>query len=139
MEVLNLSRRKALSLLGGAISGFYLGIGTAQAHEGEAASSIGVLSPLLRIDNEGQVYLYLPKAEMGQGVTTGLAILVAEELSIAPESIRLELAPLKMNLKHPGVRRQSTGGSSSLRTLFLPLRYLGAAARDSLLKVAADS
>ncbi|HXB55920.1 MAG TPA: molybdopterin cofactor-binding domain-containing protein, partial [Vicinamibacteria bacterium] len=74
----------------------------------------------------------MPKAEMGQGVMTGLPMLLAEELDVEWADVRVEQAPTD-----PNIYRHGTGSSSSTRTSWLPLRQAAAAARGLLLQAAA--
>lgn len=125
------------------------------------------LNGWVKIGSDNTVTLMMAQAEMGQGVHTGLAMLVADELDAAWDSMRLEQAgfdPIYNNqaaiadamfdpddhgitrrLGEHVVRRilreipglAGTGGSSSIRDEWLPLRQAGAAARLMLLKAAA--
>jgi len=116
----------------------------------------------VRIGDDGLVHLVCPKTEMGQGVHTGLAMLLAEELGVALDRVRIAPAPVDaiygnattvvdalpfLPDDHSLLRRVTehlvakimregapmlTGGSSSLKDLWLPLRLAGAAARQML-------
>src|SRR5690606_5580465 len=68
----------------------------------------------LRIDPEGQITLQIPKAEMGQGVVTGMVTLVAEELEVSPANIAWEMAPVHSAFGDPEMHLQITGGSASI-------------------------
>src|SRR5688500_17156848 len=54
-------------------------------------------------------------AEMGQGVMTGLATLMCEELDLDPRKVELELAPGDLRFHSPGLPIQLTGGSETIR------------------------
>lgn len=125
------------------------------------------ITPYVRIDAQG-VTLIAPRAEMGQGIHTTLAALVAEELDVAWDSIRVEHGPLGAayynralvehnvpfsDLDHStaaqAMRRvmgvaakllpmQITGGSSNVADLFDRMRVAGAAARFALVSAAAQ-
>lgn len=86
----------------------------------------------LRIDADGTVTVKIGKSEMGQGVRTALPMILAEELDVPFESIRVEQAS-------PGAEftRLGTGGSGSVMGLYDPLRNAGAAARTMLVAAAA--
>ena len=93
----------------------------------------------VRIAPDGQVTVVVKHLEMGQGVATGLPVLVAEELEVAPEAIRIEFAPADATrynnlLWGPS---QGTGGSTALANSWEQLRKAGAAAREMLLEAAA--
>lgn len=92
----------------------------------------------IRIDRKGLVTLVLPQVEMGQGIYTGQAMLLAEELEVPLTSVKLEPAPLNEALyANPMFRRQMTGGSNSTRAFWGPLRTAGATARTLLIQAAA--
>ncbi len=77
-------------------------------------------------------------AEMGQGVMTGLATLMCEELDLDPRKVDLELAPGELQFHSPGLPVQITGGSETMRRYSLPLRRAGAIAREQLRRAAAN-
>jgi isoquinoline 1-oxidoreductase beta subunit len=98
--------------------------------------SPAVLNAYVRIEPDGGVILVMPKVEMGQGTFTSLPMLVAEELEVDLASIRVEHAPPAPEIY--GVQGdQSTGGSTSIRDCWLPLRKAGATARMMLVSAAA--
>jgi isoquinoline 1-oxidoreductase beta subunit len=97
-----------------------------------------VLNAYVRVEPDGGVILIMPKVEMGQGTFTSLPMLVAEELEVDLASIRVEHAPPAPEVY--GVQGdQSTGGSTSIRDCWLPLRKAGATARMMLVSAAAGS
>jgi isoquinoline 1-oxidoreductase beta subunit len=126
-----LSRRSFLKA--GAAGGAVLLIGFDFTGAAEAAGDVrGSFSAWVRIASDGTVTLLMPKAEMGQGVMTGLPMLLAEELDVDWADVRVEQAPTD-----PGVYRHGTGSSSSTRTSWLPLRQAAATARALLVQTAA--
>ena len=76
--------------------------------------------------------------EFGQGVTTSLAMLVAEELECDWTKVRSELAPAGPEYAHTMFGMQMTGGSSSVWNSYDQLRTVGAQARTMLMQAAAD-
>ncbi|HKY87689.1 MAG TPA: xanthine dehydrogenase family protein molybdopterin-binding subunit, partial [Pseudorhodoplanes sp.] len=92
----------------------------------------------LRIAPDNSVTVMIPSAEMGQGVTTSLPMLVAEELEADWRTIRTEFAPADRIYANPKIRSQSTHGSNSIRGFFDPLRQAGATAREMLREAAAQ-
>ncbi len=68
---------------------------------------------------------------------TGLAALVAEELEVDPSRLSVELAPADEAFKNPALGFQLTGGSTSVKTSYQPLREAGAVARQMLVMAAA--
>ncbi|MFC0406920.1 xanthine dehydrogenase family protein molybdopterin-binding subunit [Roseomonas elaeocarpi] len=92
----------------------------------------------IRIGRDGTVTLILPNVEMGQGIYTGEATLLAEELEVGLDQVRLQAAPPNEELyRQPLLKSQSTGGSTSVRGAWVPLRQAGAAARTMLVGAAA--
>ena len=74
---------------------------------------------------------------MGQGALTGIAMLVAEELEVDLAQVRTEFAPVDRAYANPMFGEQSTGGSTSIRSSYEPLRRAGASAREMLVAAAA--
>ncbi|KGM32867.1 xanthine dehydrogenase family protein molybdopterin-binding subunit [Inquilinus limosus] len=92
----------------------------------------------IRIDRQGLVTLVIPSAEMGQGIYTAEAMLLAEELEVGLDQVRLEHSPPSDALYgNPLIGAQLTGGSTSIRGFWTPLRQAGAAARMLLIAAAA--
>src|SRR5215471_3197971 len=85
----------------------------------------------IRIDGDGLVTLTIGKCEMGQGVRTSLAMILAEELEADWTKIKLIQAK-----PSPG-SDLGTGGSDSIASSWKPLREAGAAAREMLVAAAA--
>lgn len=93
----------------------------------------------VRIDREGVVTLILHKVEMGQGTFTSIPMLLAEELGADITRVKLEQAPADDKLyADPILGSQVTGGSTSIRGAWKPLREAGAAARMMLVSAACD-
>jgi isoquinoline 1-oxidoreductase beta subunit len=93
--------------------------------------------PWIRIHADGTVSVVIDHSEMGQGVMTALAMLVAEELEVDLDQVRTEFAPAATDYFNPAFGEQMTGGSTSVRESWTPLRQAGAAARDMLIAAAA--
>ncbi len=92
----------------------------------------------IQIANDGRVHFYMPRSEMGQGVYSSLATLIAEELSTPPEDISVHLAQVHEAYAGPENGLQSTGGSASMRTFYAPLRQTAANAREAIALAAAE-
>ncbi|MFN0009386.1 MAG: molybdopterin cofactor-binding domain-containing protein [Planctomycetota bacterium] len=108
----------------------------------DPASSIAAgndLAPnaFVRIAYGGAVTVIINKAEMGQGVCTSLAMLLAEELDADWKRVGFEFAPVDPVYAHPGFGIQMTGGSTSTAAMSTPMRKAGAAARAVLVQAAA--
>ena len=89
-------------------------------------------SVFLKIDSNGVVTIIVHRSEMGQGVKTALPMLIAEELEVDWDKIVIEQADA--DRKYGG---QTTGGSTSIRNNWDPLRIAGATARVMLITAAA--
>jgi len=92
----------------------------------------------IRIDPQNVVTLVMPMVEMGQGIYTAMAMLLAEELEVGLEQVRLEHAPPDDALYANSIfQSQTTGDSASIRAFWVPLRQAGAVARTLLIEAAA--
>jgi isoquinoline 1-oxidoreductase beta subunit len=91
----------------------------------------------VRVAPDESVTVVLAHAEMGQGIWTGLAMLIAEELDCNWSKIRVEHSPVAPVYAHPAFGMQMTGGSSSTWSEFDRYRTAGAMARAMLLRAAA--
>jgi isoquinoline 1-oxidoreductase beta subunit len=91
----------------------------------------------VRVGADGIVTVIVDKAEMGQGVVTGLPMLVAEELEVDLSQVRTEFAPVDDAYKNTLFGVQATGGSTTIRSEYDVLRKAGAAARMMLVAAAA--
>ncbi len=91
----------------------------------------------LELQADGLVRLFLNKSEMGQGVMTGLAQIVADELGVAWEAMRLVQARAEERYVDPVGGRMVTGGSTSIRHMWRPLQEAAATARELLIQAAA--
>ena len=131
---LPLGRRGFLKLLGGGIVvGFFVGDGAllqAQAQRREYPTDFNAY---LRIGEDGRVTVFSGKVEMGQGVTTSLAQLAAEELGVALESVDMILGDTQLCPWDMG-----TFGSMSTRFFGPALRGAAAEARAVLLELASE-
>jgi isoquinoline 1-oxidoreductase subunit beta len=144
MKHLGLSRRAALQsgLVGGLVLAFQWPLHAAPANErGQSPDhpdSQFVANAFIRIDETGKTTLVIPQAEMGQGVYTAIAMILAEELDADLAQVVLEHAPPSDKLYgNPIFGVQVTGNSNSIRAFWDKLRYAGAAARTMLTAAAA--
>src|SRR5438445_7261574 len=102
------------------------------------ASHIFAPNAFIRIDRQGAVTLVMPMVEMGQGIYTAMAMLLAEELEVGLDQVRLEHAPPNDALYANSILHiQTTGLSASVRAFWTPLRQAGAVARTLLIETAA--
>src|SRR5262249_20667482 len=105
-----------------------------------AAKDVPPFAPnaFIRIAPDGTVTLVMHKVEMGQGTYTSMSMLLAEELEVDLSQVRLEHAPPDDALyAEPFFGVQETGGSTSVRGNWEPLRRAGAQARSMLVAAAA--
>jgi len=141
----NKGRRRFLKL--GVLAGVGLSLGGYLSLAGEEVKGTsqvwprqpGALAPnvWLRVDPMGLVTVRVNHTEMGQGVTTAYAMIVAEELDADWSKVRAEIAPVESVYKNPEYNTQMTAGSTSVSTGWEMLRQAGAAARRMLLLAAA--
>jgi len=97
-------------------------------------------SAWLRIRPDGSITVMVDRSEMGQGVSTALPMLVAEELDADWNLVRFEAAPANKAYANPFMNgMQGTGGSSAVRAAWQPLRLTGARARAMLVSAAATA
>ena len=89
-------------------------------------------SALLQVAPDGAVTLWLTKSEMGQGIHSTLAMIVAEELEVPLDAVRMQQAGADSKYGY-----QFTAGSSGISDLWGPLRLACAQAREMLLGAAA--
>lgn len=91
----------------------------------------------LAISKDDVVTVQVASSEMGQGIMTGIAMLIAEELDADWDTVRAEFAPAATAYFNPLMRRQHTGGSTAVRGFWEVVRKAGAVGRDMLLNTAA--
>ena len=132
---LSLSRRDVLKLLGGGIVILVTGGKTIVQAAGRRRDEElpEDFNAFLRIGEDGRVTLFTGKIEMGQGVVTSLAQMLADELDVSLDSVQMvmgdtDLCPWDMG----------TFGSMTTRFFGPPLRAAGAEARAVLLELAAE-
>jgi len=141
-----LSRREMLRVSaaagGGMLVGFYSPFADATTTKTSAAGAIdGSFAPdaFIRIDRAGKIALVMPQAEMGQGVYTSHAMILADELDAAFHMVEVEAAPPSDALYgNPIFGIQATGNSNSVRAFWKKLRLAGAGARATLIEAAAS-
>lgn len=108
--------------------------------EARAQAAGATLGAYLKIDGANVVTVFIGASEMGQGIMTGLAQLVAEELMLSWSQVRgehaLASAATPNPYGNPLFGMQITGGSTSMRGWYLPMRKAAAIAREQLLAAA---
>src|SRR5271156_100362 len=103
------------------------------------ATGPSAIGGFVRISQDGSISLVMPSVEMGQGIYTAEAALLAEELDVRLDQIVAIAAPPDASLyAQPLFKAQMTGGSTSIRGFWTPLREAGATARAMLVAAAAS-
>ncbi|HSN73340.1 MAG TPA: molybdopterin cofactor-binding domain-containing protein, partial [Steroidobacteraceae bacterium] len=136
-RVVNLSRRAFLQSSGVAlVVGLapVVGLHAAGETQGPDATALG---PWIRIDADDRVTLVCPDCEMGQGVYTGLPLILAEEFDCDFEQVQIEFSTADAAYNNPRKGYIATGGSLAVRGYFDLLRNVGASARAMLVAAAA--
>ena len=140
-QIFNCSRRdfcKNGALLGtGLVLGFYLP-GCQKKEIIPPATGPFKANAFIRIAPDETITFFINKSEMGQGVYTSLPMLIAEELEVDWQKIRIEAAPVAPEYNHTQWGKiQGTGGSTSIRSTWDQLRTAGASGRTMLIQAAA--
>jgi isoquinoline 1-oxidoreductase subunit beta len=125
-----LSRREFVAA--GVAAGAGLVIGFYLPHPGESKNESFSPNAYLRIAPDNKITIVVARSEMGQGVSTALPMILAEELEADWKLIEIEQAGASTLFGD-----QSTGGSASIHTTWDPMRKAGAAAREMLISAAA--
>lgn len=129
------TRRNFLKITG--VLGFGLAIGldskASPVKVSEKAALNLEMNPFIIIDTLGNVTIINPRPDMGQGTFQSVPSLIAEELEVDLASVKIIQSDGKSKYGS-----QTSGGSTSIRQLWLPLRKAGAAAREMLIKAAAQ-
>ena len=136
MKAARLNRRGffkvSTAAAGGLLVGFYLPGKSALAAVNDAPK----LNAFVHIGTDDLVTFIIHKPENGQGTTTSLSQLLAEELEVDWKKIRWEYAPIAQVYASGGL--QGTVGSQAIRSTYNPLRQAGAVAREMLIQAAAQ-
>lgn len=136
MTVENVSRRKFIKQSGAVAGGLWIGItlpNMAMAKLGLAQEAVFNPNAFIHIAENGDTLIYCGRCEMGQGISTALPAAVADELEADWSRVRVQQADGNEEIYGP----QATGGSASIRTMYIPMREAGAAAKAMLIAAAA--
>ena len=134
----SIDRRQFLKVISAASAGLAIGFYLPSANDqdqpsGQTLSSF-VPNAWLLIDRNGDITITVSKSEMGQGIITGLSMILADELGADWSRVRFLRADADEKYGNMG-----TGGSTSTRTMWKPLRQAGAAAREMLITAACET
>jgi isoquinoline 1-oxidoreductase beta subunit len=91
----------------------------------------------VRIGADNAITLIASQSEMGQGTTTTLAAVLADELFVSPERVTIAFAPFDPAYRDPVFHWMFTGNSQSTSSFYDVMRRMGAAAREMLVAAAA--
>jgi isoquinoline 1-oxidoreductase subunit beta len=125
--------QRAAALAGGLCVGFRWGAALAEGQPTER-----LLATWVRIERDGAVTIFSNATEIGQGSSSALPQILAEELEVDWPSVRVEYAPLEPAYFNPILGTYQTGGSTAVSGMFEPLRRAGATARALLVSAAAQ-
>jgi isoquinoline 1-oxidoreductase beta subunit len=135
-----LTRRTMLKATAAAGGGLILSVSIPRLNAAIAAESNADFAPnaFVRIDPDGKVTFIIPQVEMGQGIYTALSMILAEELDGPFDRVTAVAAsPNDKLYANPLLGFQVTGGSTSVRAFWKPMRIAGASARAMLVEAAA--
>lgn len=141
MEANRVNRRKFLKVTG--ITGAFLAIGFDKLAFGGNESTLKKLmpedlisgeslNPYVTVSESGEITMMAHIPELGQGIFQGIPAVIAEEMGVNMDQVTIVKASA---LRKYGA--QSIGGSRSIRTMFNPMRQLGAATKDLFIRAAA--
>ncbi|HJT18408.1 MAG TPA: molybdopterin cofactor-binding domain-containing protein, partial [Thermoanaerobaculia bacterium] len=125
--IIKVDRREFVKLTSVASAGLLLGVRANAAEDAEHD-----LNAFVQVGTNCIVTIYVPKSEMGQGVRTAIPMMIADELDADWKKVRIKQADFDKKYGNQG-----TGGSSSVRTTWMPMRKAGATARAMLVAAAA--
>ena len=132
-SVVKVTRRDFVKVSSAASLGLILAAELPSVVAAESSATAAVsLGPFVQVSPDGRITIWVHKSEMGQGVRTTLPMIVAEELDAEWSRVRIRHSDLDSRFGSQG-----TGGSSSVRTTWMPLRKTGATARAMLVAAAA--
>jgi len=126
--------KSSAALSGGLLMGVALPFNNATA-----AGTVSTPNAWVHIADDNSITLLMARSEMGQGVYTSMPMLLAEELNVNLNQIKLLDAPPKEVYVNALLGAQITGGSTSVREAWDKLRIAGAQVRDMLRMAAAQS
>jgi len=133
---LQLNRRNFIKTTLSAFTGMTLGFSLkGKSFVAAATASSSNVTIWLNISEDNVITVVVPKAEMGQGVTTSLPMMLADELEADWDSIQVELVGEIDDYLISGM--PITAGSTSIVTMYKPFRKVGAAAKEMLLSACA--
>jgi len=139
MTTITTSRRTFLKTSAIASGGLLLGVSVPALREAQAAGTLHTPNAWVHIADDNTITLISARSEMGQGVYTSMPMLIAEELGVDLDKIRVAIAPPDAKAYGNALLGgpQLTGGSTSVRDGWEKLRVAGAQVREMLAGAAA--
>jgi isoquinoline 1-oxidoreductase beta subunit len=137
-QLKNPTRRTFLKSGAAAGGALVIGVSLPGAFRNAQAATDSAVNAWVRIGSDNSVTILCARSEMGQGVVVALPTLVAEELEVDLNRIRVEFAPPGEAYINSMLGAQLTGGSTSVRDGWEKMRVAGAQARTMLVAAAAD-
>ena len=134
------SRRSILQVAALGAAGFAVGCDMRGASAASGPATKTMLGPYVKVGSDNTVTVLLRHIEFGQGVSTGLTTIVAEELDADWTKVAVESAPVERRgiYANPALwALQLTGGSSAIAGSYDLMRKAGATARTMLVSAAA--
>ncbi len=130
----DLSRRSFLKIASFASGGLALSVSLPSfAGNNQQASAAFNPNAFIHLSENGELLIYCGRCEMGQGISTALPAAVADEMDADWSRVTINQA----DGDEEKYGSQATGGSASIRTMFVPMREAGAAAKEMLILAAA--
>ena len=138
-QLKNPARRTFLKSSAAISGGLMIGVALPDMFKGaHAAASTSAMNAWVRVGSDNTVTILCARSEMGQGVVMALPTLVAEELEVDLNKVKVEFAPPGEVYINGMLGGQITGGSTSVRDGWDKLRIAGAQARMMLVAAAAQ-
>ncbi len=134
---LSLNRRTFLKSTLASLAGLTLGIDLSGCSKPTKLLTSRFVTHWLNISPENIVTVIISRNEMGQGIATGLAMVIAEELEADWAKVRFEFQPEVRDYVVAKEADYGTVDSMSMKSGYLPMRQAGAAAREMLLTACA--
>jgi isoquinoline 1-oxidoreductase subunit beta len=113
-------------------------LGTCELFAQTALQRETAINAWIAIASDGKVTLQCAHSEMGQGISTTFAAVIADELEADWERCEVVFSPAAEAYRHPIYNWQFTGNAESIRSYHALIRRMGAAAREMLIAAAAD-
>jgi isoquinoline 1-oxidoreductase beta subunit len=121
-----------------AASGAAFAIGAFFDDDPGLAADEARLNAWVGIRADGKAVITVSQTEMGQGISTTLPVVLADELGVRLQDIVLQDAPFDPAYRHPEYKWMFTGNSESISAFYELMRRMGAAAREMLVAAAAQ-